>query len=166
MKMKMKRGEMIGFQGYLSYDYHPEDQTLSVNEKEAEIVRYIFERYVQGAGDRKIANLGRKTKKGFTTWQESTVIPISKRRLDNHGEEDQYYIKDHLDPIVSTEMFDKAEEIRLRRSWSKNTVEKNDGKREKYSRKFAFSSLLKCVYCGSSLSRRSWHGGTQYNKII
>lgn len=191
LKMKMKRGEMIGFQGCLGYDYHPEDQTLSVNEKEAEIVRYIFERYVQGAGGRMIAkeleSMGHKTKKGLSTWQESSVIriiknekykgdllmgktytvdPISKRRLDNYGEEDQYYIKDHHEPIVSNEIFDKAEEIRLRRTWSKNTVENNNGKREKYSRKYAFSSLLKCVYCGSSLSRRSWHGGTKYNKTI
>lgn len=191
LKMKMKRGEMIGFQGCLGYDYHPEDQTISVNEEEAEIVRYIFERYVQGTGGRMIAkeleSMGYKTKKGLSTWQESSVIriiknekykgdllmgktytvdPISKRRLDNYGEEDQYYIKDHHEPVVSNEIFDKAEEIRLRRSWSKNTVEKNNGKREKYSRKYAFSSLLKCVYCGSSLSRRSWHGGTQYNKII
>src|SRR5699024_1179492 len=95
-----------------------------------------------------------------------TVDPISKRRLDNYGEEDQYYIKDHHEPVVSNEIFDKAEEIRLRRSWSKNTVEKNNGKREKYSRKYAFSSLLKCVCCRSSLTRRRGRGWTQYNRII
>src|SRR5699024_2718132 len=82
LKMKMKRGEMIGFQGCLGYDYHPEDKSISVNEKEAEIVRYIFERYVQGAGGRMIAieleSMGHKTKKGLSTWQESSVIRIIK----------------------------------------------------------------------------------------
>ena len=42
LKMKMKRGELIGFNGCLGYDYHPEDKTLTVNEEEAEIVR-LFE---------------------------------------------------------------------------------------------------------------------------
>ena len=42
LKMKMKRGELIGFNGCLGYDYHPEDKTLTVNEEEAEIVRILF----------------------------------------------------------------------------------------------------------------------------
>lgn len=191
LKMKMKRGELIGFQGCLGYDYHPEDKTITVNEKEAETVRYIFERYVEGAGGRMIAReleaLGHKTNKGLTKWHESTVLgiiknekykgdllmgktytvdPISGRRLENYGEEDQYYVKNHHQPIISTEMFEKAEEIRLRRSWSKNTVEKNGGKREKFSRKYTFSSLMKCAYCGASLTRRRWHSGKNYNKAI
>ena len=28
LKMKMKRGELVGFQGCLGYDYHPEDKTI------------------------------------------------------------------------------------------------------------------------------------------
>lgn len=43
----MKRGELVGFQGCLGYDYHPEDKTITVNQEEAEIVRYIFNRYVE-----------------------------------------------------------------------------------------------------------------------
>ena len=35
LKMKMKRGEMIGFNGCLGYDYNPDDKSLSVNEEEA-----------------------------------------------------------------------------------------------------------------------------------
>ena len=42
LKMKMQRGELIGFQGCLGYDYHPEDKSITVNHAEAEIVRYIF----------------------------------------------------------------------------------------------------------------------------
>ena len=41
LKMKMQRGELVGFQGCLGYDYHPEDKTITINEEEAEIVRYI-----------------------------------------------------------------------------------------------------------------------------
>ncbi len=78
LKMKMQRGELVGFQGCLGYDYHPEDKSISVNEEEAEIVRYIFRRYIEGAGGSVIAqeleNLGYKTKRGSTRWAETTVI--------------------------------------------------------------------------------------------
>ncbi len=95
-----------------------------------------------------------------------TVDPISKRRLDNFGEEDKFYIKEHHEAIISAEDFDKAQEIRLKRARNRNTVSSKNGKREKYSRKYAFSSLLECGFCGANLSRRTWHSKTEYNKII
>ncbi len=41
LKMKMKRGELVGYQGCLGYDYDKETKTLSINEEEAKIVQYI-----------------------------------------------------------------------------------------------------------------------------
>ena len=55
LKMKMKRGELIGYNGSLGYDYHPEDKSITVNEKEAETVRLIFDLYLQGYGAYTIA---------------------------------------------------------------------------------------------------------------
>ena len=189
LKMKMQRGELVGFQGCLGYDYNKEDKSITINEEEAEIVRYIFNRYIEGAGgmviSRELRNLGYKTKRGGTSWPETTIIgiiknekykgdilmgktftvdPISKRRLDNFGEEDRFYIRDHHEPIISEEVFEKAQEILQRRSKARSLRE--DGKREKFSRQYAFSCLLECGFCGSTLSRRSCHSGTQYNKII
>lgn len=190
LKMKMQRGELVGFQGCLGYDYNKEDKSITINEEEAEIVRYIFNRYIEGAGgmviSRELRNLGYKTKRGGTSWPETTIIGIiknekykgdilmgktftvdpisSKRRLDNFGEEDRFYIRDHHEPIISEEVFEKAQEILQRRSKARGLRE--DGKREKFSRQYAFSCLLECGFCGSTLSRRSWHSGTQYNKII
>ncbi|MGI2295079.1 recombinase family protein [Paenibacillus sp. GXUN7292] len=40
-----------------------------------------------------------------------TVDPISKRRLENYGEEDQYYVKNHHEPIVSEDVFNMAQDI-------------------------------------------------------
>ena len=189
LKMKMQRGELVGFQGCLGYDYNPEDKTLAINEEEAEVVRYIFRRYVEGAGGSVIAqelhNLGYKTKRGNTTWAETTVIgiiknekykgdvlmgksftvdPISKRRLDNFGEEEQYLVRNHHEPIISEEIFEKAQEILKRRAKPRRL--NPDGKREKFSRKYAFSCLLECGFCGGSLTRRCWHSGSQYSKVI
>lgn len=79
------------------------------------------------------------------------------------GEEDQYCIRDHHDPIISQEVFESAQRIIQRRAKGRKAVE---GKREKYSRKYAFSSLLECGFCDSNLSRRSWHSGSNYHKSI
>lgn len=69
LKMKMKRGELMGFNGCLGYDYHPEDKSISVNEEEAEVVRYIFDQYIQGYGaytiSRQLEKLGKKNKKAM-----------------------------------------------------------------------------------------------------
>lgn len=46
LKMKKERGELIGFGGCLGYTYNPEDNTLTINEQEAEIVRLIYEKYL------------------------------------------------------------------------------------------------------------------------
>ena len=47
-KAKMERGELIGFNGCLGYDYDPATKSLSVKEEEKKIVRYIYDRYIQG----------------------------------------------------------------------------------------------------------------------
>ena len=94
-----------------------------------------------------------------------TVDPISKRRLENLGEEDRYYIHDHHEPIISEEMFARAQEIRSRRNGNrKHGV--TPGKREKFSRQYAFSCLLECGFCGANLSRRRWHSNSKYKKTI
>ncbi|MBC2259799.1 recombinase family protein [Listeria booriae] len=190
LQMKMKRGELVGFPGCLGYDYDSEEKTLTVNEEEAEIVRYIFSRYIQGVGTHIIATeltgLGYKTKRGNTKWPDSTVLgilknekyqgdvllgktftldPISKRRMRNFGEEDKYYIHDHHEAIVSRDVFEKVQEILLKRGSSRDTVEKN-GRRKKYTREYAFSSLLECGFCGGNASRRSWHGSKEHRQVV
>ena len=191
LRMKMERGEMVGFQGCLGYDYDPETKSISINEKEAEIVRYIFRRYIEGVGgmviSRELEEQGYLSPRGNKRWTETTVLgiiknekykgdlmmgktytvdPISKRRLDNFGEQDKFYIENHHEPIISEEDFEKAQGIRLRRSKNRNTVANNGGKREKYSRKYAFSSMLECGFCGHNLSRRNWHSSSEYTKVI
>lgn len=131
-----------------------------------------------------MTNLGYKTKKGNSVWNDSgvrgiiknekytgdillgktfTVDPISKRRLDNIGEEDQFYLKDHHEPIISKEVFEKAQKIRLKRGSNRGDP---SGKSERYSRQYAFSSMLRCGFCGSNLSRRNWHSGKKHSKVV
>ena len=190
LKMKMQRGELVGFQGCLGYDYHKDTKSISVNEKEAEIVRYIFNRYIEGAGctviGNELENLGYKTKYGSSKWVQSTVIgiiknekykgdlllgktftvdPISKRRLENFGEEDKFYIRDHHEAIVSEEIFEEAQKILAKRNTNRNTHQEGQ-KRNKFSRKYAFSCMIKCGFCGGTLTRRNWHSSSAYTKTI
>ena len=189
LKMKMKRGELVGFNGCLGYDYHPDTKSITVNEQEAETARFIYDMYLQGYGSSTIAKrlteMGVKNKRGTVEWHDHgvmgiiknekykgdillgktfTVDPISKRRLANMGEEDRYYIRDHHEPIVSREVWDKADEIRLKRV--KPRLMENTGNRERYTRQFTFSSMLECGYCGHKLSRRTRHQTTTTKKPV
>ncbi|WP_312652703.1 recombinase family protein [Aminipila sp.] len=186
LEMKMERGELVGYQGCLGYDYDKESKSISINEEESKTVRYIFDRYTEGVGCFVIAQeltaMGAVTKKGNTEWVDTsvrgivknekykgdilmgksfTVDPISKRRLDNFGESKKYYIENHHEPIISREQFDKAQEILSKRS--KNF---NQGRQNKYSLKYTFSSLLKCGYCGGNITRRRWHSGSDNQKDV
>ena len=82
VKMKMRRGELMGFNGCLGYDYHKEDKSITVNEEEAETVRLIFDLYLSGMGGISIAKelkrQGRLNKKGVCKWSDSGVIGIIK----------------------------------------------------------------------------------------
>lgn len=189
VQMMMSRGELMGFNGCLGYDYHPEDKSLTINEKEAETVRMIFDLYVQGYGAYTIAKeltrLGKVNKKGEVKWTDSgirgilknekykgdllmgktyTVDPISKRRLDNRGESNKYYTRNHHEPIISEEIWNKAQEIRESRYRTNENV--SDGARTKFARKYAFSSMCQCGFCGTNLTRRSHHQDTQHKKPV
>ena len=189
LQMKMKRGELVGFNGCFGYDYHQDTKTITVNETEAETVRLIYDMYLQGNGcgtiAKRLVELGIKNKRGTVEWHDHgvmgmiknekykgdvllgktfTVDPISKRRLANMGEENQYYIRDHHEAIVSREIWDKAEEIRLKRA--KPKLMQATGNRERYTRQFTFSSMLECGYCGHKLSRRTRHQTTKTKKPV
>ena len=79
------------------------------------------------------------------------------------GPGDRYYLADHHEPIVSEEVFEKAQEILHRRSNPRKT---DGGKREIFTRKYAFSCLIKCGFCGGTLTRRCWHSGTTHSKVV
>ena len=189
IKMKMERGELVGFQGCLGYDYHPEDKSVTINEEKAETIRYIYRRYLEGVGctviARECTQLGFKTKAGNTVWHDSgirgilrnekycgdilmgktfTVDPITKRRLRNFGEEDKYYLENHHTAIISKENFIAAQTILDNRGTPRRIV---DGKRqEKLSRQYVFSCMIKCAYCGATFTRRNWHKGKGYDKVV
>ena len=178
IQYKMARGELMGFNGCLGYDYNPEDKSISVNHAEAETVRLIYDLYIAGYGAnviaKKLTEMSKVNKKGIVKWTDSgvrgilknekykgdlmmgktyTVDPISKRRLDNRGEANKYYTKNHHEPIVSEEIWDAAQEI-LKSRYRDNTMSE-EGTRKRYIRKYALSSMCECGFCGTNLTRRT-----------
>lgn len=189
VQMKMSRGELMGFNGCLGYDYNPEDKSITINEAEAETVRLIYDLYLQGYGAYRIAKeltrLGKVNKKGNVKWTDSgvrgilknekykgdllmgktyTVDPISKRRLDNHGESNKYYTKNHHEAIISEEEWDKVQDILKSRYRTNENV--SDAERIKFARKYAFSSMCQCGFCGTNLTRRSHNQDTKHKKPV
>ena len=82
LKMRKEKGEMIGFNNCLGYEYNREKNEMIIKEDEAEIVKYIFNRYCEGIGcktiGRELSNMKIKTPLGSDTWSESSILRIIK----------------------------------------------------------------------------------------
>ena len=187
LKMRKEKGELVGFNNCLGYEYDRDTKTMLIKEDEAEIVRYIFDRYCSGIGCKTIAReltaQKHKTPKGLDVWAESTVMgiiknekykgdvlmgktfttdPITKKRVTNRGEEDKYYITEHHIGIISDETYKKAHEILKKRS----DVRETGRRKGNYSKKYPLSSKLYCGFCGTVLTRRNMNSGSKTSKCI
>ena len=152
--------------------------TLSINPKEARVVRKIFSLYnEQGLGCRTISQqlnrAGDKTKLG-SEWnargvRRVLVNPIYRGILVNHKYESEDFLTGkqvnipkeehfyHERPewaIVSAEVFDKAQEIMASRRIKYDSGEPFRDAR--YSSKHIFSTLIKCAHCGRSFTRKTY----------
>ncbi len=177
LKAMMKRGEYVGSPDCYGYDWNKETKQLDINEEQAEVVRMIFNWYIDGLGSRriirKLEELNIPTYKGNKRWSESsimgiihqekyvgdliqnksyTVSPITHKTVINCGEKEKYYVKDHHTPIISREVWDKAQEIANKRK-EVHTINKQ-GYSSRLTNKYAFSGKIKCAFCGTNFTRR------------
>lgn len=163
-KRRMEQGVVFG-RNILGYNL--ENGKLSINEEEAELVRHIFNKYLEGKGLHIIAKElraeGYKTKNGNSEWTNKSIRTIlqnekyvgdllqkktittdflTHEKKYNKGEEEMVYIKDHHEPIVDRKTFDFVQAEFNRKS----EVYKNDN--SKHSNRYAFSGKIKCACCG------------------
>lgn len=61
-----------------------------------------------------------------------------------------YYVRDTHPAIVSRKDFEKAQELMVERAMSKCNVE---GNREKYLKRYVFTSTIQCGHCGKTYKR-------------
>ncbi len=176
VRMKMKRGELVGKYAPFGYLYDKEKDVIYPDESKKDIVTYIFEEYSKGVGFRTITlnlnNLGIPSPSNLK-WCHASVRRIitnekyvgdlrtgkyycdnviTHKRKVNYGEKEQYFTSNHHEPIISRELWDKCQEILNIRSKIINP----DGNRDKFSRKYPFNSKIFCGICGERFIRRSY----------
>ena len=150
--------------------------------EEAEIIRRIYHRYLDGCTLGKIKKEldedGVPTAQGVECWSSAIIHNIltnekyigdalllktyvtdciTKKVKKNMGERPMYYVENDHPAIISRELFDLVQKEMTRRS-SKRKVLQKSGKTElgKYSGKYALTELLVCGECGSPYKRVTW----------
>ena len=134
---RMRSGRTIlNYRQFLGYTKGP-DGVLQIVPEEAEIVRTIFELYIQGNGVRKIKKYleshGIKTVTGKTEWSTSTIdrmlsnekyvgqvlmqktyTPdfLTGKQVKNTGQKEMYLVENAHEPIINQETFDKVQKMK------------------------------------------------------
>ena len=150
--------------------------------EEADIVKEIFRRYLDGSSMEQIAKClnarGITTKGGDSPYRkvviqriltnekytgdallQKTYITdcITKKSRKNNGELPMYLVKNHHEPIISRTDFNRVQEEMARRSAKRSVAEKlTKTDQGKYSAKYALSELLICGECGTHYRRVTW----------
>lgn len=178
-KRHMEQGVVFG-RSMLGYDV--KDGKMTVNEDGAKIVRLIFHKFAnENKGTHVIARELREagiTPMRVKEWSNTVILRVirnekycgdlvqkktftpdflSHEKKYNRGEEEFVIIKDHHEPIVSRELFEKANRILDEKSLTQ------EGK-AKHSNRYPFSGKIKCGCCGSSYVARykNRKNGTRY----
>lgn len=153
------------------------ERKITINQREADVVKLIFKSYLDGYSYRQIATIleerGICSPKGMPTWKSSTVEIILKNEKykgDLHLQKEtyndikfrkripnttgkQYYIEDHHKAIISKSEWNRvAKEIEYR----KNQRGYGETGRSVYTSKYPFSNKIYCLQCGSKFRRHNY----------
>lgn len=179
-KRRMEQGVVFG-RDMLGYDVR--DGKLYINEAGAEIVRLIFHKFLEeGKGTctiaRELREAGIETATHMKEWtntvilrvlrnekycgdliQKKTFTPdyLSHEKKYNRGEEEFVILRDHHEPIVSKDVFERTQRELARRSPSPE-------QKAKHSNRYCLSGKIICGCCGSRLVSRAKkrQDGSQY----
>ena len=172
--------------GTPAYGYRKdEDGNLIIEETEAEVVRWIFESYLNGMGAYVIAKMLNDhqipTIREGEKWQDSVVKNILTNpvyegdvlhqrtytekqfpftRKVNYGQMNMYLTKDAHPQIITHE---EAEAVRSIMEYRSRTLNMNG---ERCQNRYIFSSKIICGDCGSHFRRQKIYIGKPYEKII
>lgn len=160
--------------------YRLVDGKFLIEEDEEQTVLKIFSMYLSGMGCVAIAKKLRSeqvpTITGNTNWSCSGVHNIlvnekycgdlclqkklrkdylSKKTINNHGERPKYYVSDSHDAIIPRDTFEKVQtEICVRKA----------GRPIDTHKKYPFTGMITCGYCGKHFKRTQSNSGTPYIK--
>ena len=167
----------LHYKNFLGYEKGPNGRPQIV-EKEAKIIRLIYDMYLKGCTTgyiaRYLTQAGYKTATGKDKWGDAVIKSIlsnekyygaclsqktyvadflTKKKMKNRGELQQYYVEKSHPAIVSKEIFDLAQEKIAHTKGNINYVNFLSGK-------------LYCAECGSAFGIKVWHSNDKYRRII
>ncbi|MEY8392586.1 recombinase family protein [Lachnospiraceae bacterium 45-W7] len=170
----------LAYKYFLGYK-KGEDGILEIVEEEAQIVRKIYQMFLDGNTVRTIADYltGQSipTPRGKEKWSVSTVTSIltnekykgdallqktytadflTKKSKKNNGEMPQYYIKNSHPAIIDPATFDLVQE----------EVERRRPNRRQLHKSSPFNSKIVCGECGGYYGRKVWHSNSKHRKQI
>ena len=181
IQKKFQRGEaMVDLNRMLGYDKGPDGEWL-INPVQAEIVRYIFERFVCGVSSNSIAKelnaMGKKTARG-SIWRADAVLyilrnekyvgdcesqkTVTKNFLTheasiNNGEAPKYYVADHHVGIIDRLTWDKVQAMLLNRC-SRSNERGAKPKQRRGNNASPFTNLICSVDgCGEKMFRLGYN---------
>lgn len=178
-KRRMEQGIVFGRD---LIGYNVRNGELAINEEEVPIVRAIFHKYTnEGKGTHVIAR--ELTEEGFLPkrvklWsatvilralrnekyvgdlcQKKTFTPnyLTHARKYNRGKEEMVYLKDHHEPIIDRDLWNRTQEELLRRAPTEEM-------KSKHSNRYWCSGKLYCGMCGQRYVSRTkkLKNGTAY----
>mgnify|MGYP000590330077 CR=1 FL=1 len=188
ISQNVARGKRMGFrQGKFPFPYGQIlgyrkglDGKPEVIPEEAEVIRMIFNSYLQGASlltiKKKLEAGGVLTARGNKKWSSESVQRIlqnekycgdvllqktfctdviSKKIVKNVGQMAQYYMPDHHEAIVSREQYNAVKAEMARRSALRSPSKEAVTGRSCYTSKYALSDRLFCGECGTLYRRKT-----------
>lgn len=180
LKRKYEKGEML-VRRMFGYGKSTDGQLYIIPE-EAEVVRLIYGKYLEGESLNSIARIlkekGIKTIRGNTEWNVNSIRTIlinekyigdamaqktftidylTKTRKENQGELQKYYVENTYEAIIPREVFYKVQEKLHQRAniYKKSSKLKTESK-GKHSGKYALSKITICKECGCEYRRQIW----------
>ena len=180
LKRKYEKGEVL-VRRMFGYGKSTDGQLYIIPE-EAEVVRLIYGKYLEGESLNSIARLlkekGIKTIRGNTEWNVNSIRTIlvnekyigdamaqktfttdylTKTRKENQGELQKYYVENAHEAIIPREVFYKVqEELHLRANIYKKSSKRETESKGKHSGKYALSKITVCKECGCEYRRQIW----------
>lgn len=189
ISQNVARGKRMGFrQGKFPFPYRQilgyrkgSDGKPEIIPEEAEVIRMIFNSYLQGASlqtiKKRLEADGVLTARGNKKWSSESVqrilqnekycgdVLLQKTFIEdvltgvskkNTGQLPQYYIENNHEGIVTKQTFREAQAEIARRN-SKSCANRRKQKRGRYNSKYALSERLYCGECGSPYKRVTWN---------
>ena len=170
-KRRMEQGVVFG-RNMLGYDVR--NGKLYINEAGAEVVRLIFHKFVEEQKGtytiaRELREAGIETHTRMKEWtatvilrvvrnekycgdliQKKTFTPdyLSHEKKYNRGQEEFVALRDHHEPIISRELFERAQKELERRS-------PGPEQKAKHSNRYCLSGKIECGCCGAKFVSRS-----------